>query len=329
MNIGLIGCSPIVEKAILIPLDKTGLRVCGVASRNPLHAKEFAEKHHIDRWYESYEALFEDPSVEAVYLALPPHLHADFIVRALRAGKHVLCEKPICQTVSEWERIEAALPDGLCLMEGVMTKYHRWQDVVRRMAEEGEYGSLLRIKTEMNIIPKPHFYTGYRGDVKSGGVFRDLSCYWLQWIQGFFKGEVSILRGSSDFSGPGGTDWDFHAALCDKACEYGFDCAYASPYKTNHTLELEHATLMVRDFFRASVGCYKMKIKIEEHPSGAVREIVLEPEYYYENQLCVFEACSKAGRLPEPLSAVRQRIDFMERLYRLALAEHRGGNHEN
>ena len=116
--------------------------VVAVASRDQGRAEDYAREHGIERAHGSYKALLDDPDVEAVYISLPNSLHVEWSIRALEAGKHVLCEKPFDRRPSEVERaFDAAERAGRLLMEVFMYRHHpqtgKLQEVVASGAKIG------------------------------------------------------------------------------------------------------------------------------------------------------------------------------------------------
>ena len=111
----------------MIPGIRTPTRceVVAIASRDADRGRSDAERLGIPRVHGSYEALLADPEVDAVYVPLPNHLHAEWTIAAARAGKHVLCEKPLAMTAADAERmVEACRVAGVLLMEAFMYRLH-------------------------------------------------------------------------------------------------------------------------------------------------------------------------------------------------------------
>lgn len=126
VRIGILGAARIAGKALIKPARETpSATVTAVATRDAPRAEAFALEHGIPSSYGSYERLLEDPSVDAVYIPLPNALHGTWTLRALEAGKHVLCEKPFAANADEAARVAAAAASsGLVVMEAMHYRYH-------------------------------------------------------------------------------------------------------------------------------------------------------------------------------------------------------------
>ncbi|MFC4403814.1 Gfo/Idh/MocA family protein [Gracilibacillus xinjiangensis] len=141
---GVISTANIAKKAVIpgIKESKTG-EVYAIASRNSDNAKETAEKLDIPVAYGSYEELLEDREIEAVYIPLPNHLHKEWSIKAIEAGKHVLCEKPIALTADETkEMVDASKKAGVLLAEAFMYRYHPRYQMIEEVIQSGEIGEI-------------------------------------------------------------------------------------------------------------------------------------------------------------------------------------------
>src|SRR5215213_10157800 len=105
ISVGIMGAARVAPMAMVEPAARRAdVRVAAVAAKRAGSAAAFAARHGTATAYDNYEALVEDPSIDVVYNALPPHLHAELSVMCLEAGKHVLCEKPFAMNVEEARR---------------------------------------------------------------------------------------------------------------------------------------------------------------------------------------------------------------------------------
>src|SRR5687767_2063401 len=106
IRIGVLGAAAIVPMALTGPARSVlEAQVISIAARDPKRAQAFARKHHIPRVHETYKDLLADPEIDAIYNPLPNSLHAEWTIRALRAGKHVLCEKPFASNTRAAEEM--------------------------------------------------------------------------------------------------------------------------------------------------------------------------------------------------------------------------------
>jgi xylose dehydrogenase (NAD/NADP) len=148
-----------------------------VASRSAERAETFARERGIARAHGSYEGLLADPEVDAVYVPLPNSMHAEWSIRALEAGKHVLCEKPMSRHPDDVERaFDVAEREGLVLMEAFMWRHHPQLERARELIAEGTIGALKVIRAAFSFTGRP------AGDIRlqralEGGGLMDVGCY--------------------------------------------------------------------------------------------------------------------------------------------------------
>ncbi|MEO0965507.1 MAG: Gfo/Idh/MocA family oxidoreductase [Planctomycetota bacterium] len=159
-------------------------RVVAVASRREESARDFAERHAIERPHGSYEALLQDPAVDAVYVALPNAMHAEWTIKALDAGKHVLCEKPMAVSAAEAQRMFAAADRaGRVLIEAFMYRCHPQFARTCELLTSGAIGELRAI--DASFCYRMRDPTGnIRFDASlAGGAMMDIGCYCLDVIR--------------------------------------------------------------------------------------------------------------------------------------------------
>ena len=147
LNWGLLSTAKI-NRALIKPLNASKrTRLLAVASRNISSAEAYARKWKIPRAHGSYEALLNDPEIDVIYNSLPNHLHAEWTIKALRAGKHVLCEKPFAVSLKEVDAMIAASKEtGKILAEAFMYRHHEQTIKVKEIVDSGALGTLQLIK---------------------------------------------------------------------------------------------------------------------------------------------------------------------------------------
>jgi predicted dehydrogenase len=163
-----------VDKVLPGMMKSRQIRMMAIASRDESLAKRWAKKLGIPKAYGSYEALLADPEIEAIYNPLPNHLHVPLTVAAVRAGKHVLCEKPIAITAAEAEMLRDLPPKQVA--EAFMVRHHpQWQEV-RKRVESGELGQVHAIQVFFSYFNVDPSNVRNQADIGGGGLL-DIGCY--------------------------------------------------------------------------------------------------------------------------------------------------------
>jgi xylose dehydrogenase (NAD/NADP) len=223
--------------------------VLAVASRDGARAEAYAREHDLERAYGSYEALLDDPDVEAVYVPLPNSLHVEWTLRALEAGKHVLCEKPFSRSADDVERaFEVAERAGLVLSEGFMWRHHPQARKLVELVAGGAIGRLRLIRASFGFQLAPVHGADdlrFRPEL-DGGALMDVGCYCLSGIR-LLAGEPERVY-AEQVVGPSGVDIGFGATLRfpdDVVAQ--FDCGFAVPYRDELEVVGDEASLFVDD----------------------------------------------------------------------------------
>ena len=198
--------------------------VVAIGSRDAATAERRAAELGIPRAHGSYEAVLADDEVEAVYIPLPNHLHAEWTIASLRAGKHVLCEKPLAMTAADARRMaEAADSAGLVLMEAFMYRHHPSWLGARAHLRAGRIGELRAVQTWFSFYNDDP--TNIRNIVETGGgALYDIGCYGVDLSRMLFEAEPARVLGSVVRDPVTGTDvvtaaiLEFEAGLATFAC---------------------------------------------------------------------------------------------------------------
>ncbi|MGZ8596010.1 MAG: Gfo/Idh/MocA family protein [Actinomycetota bacterium] len=170
--------------------------VVAIASRDLARAEAAASELAIGRAHGSYEDLLADPDVDAVYIPLPNHLHAEWTIAAARAGKHVLCEKPLAMTAADAERmIEACQAEGVHLMEAFMYRLHPTWEAVRELVASGRIGELRAVQSWFS------YFNDDPANIRNipeagGGALYDIGCYSVSLSRMLFGREPVRIQGS-------------------------------------------------------------------------------------------------------------------------------------
>jgi predicted dehydrogenase len=176
---GILGAGAIAgEFSDGVAASSTGV-VQAVASRSMAKAGRFAADHQVSTWYGCYEDLLADPSVDIVYVATPHPMHAEWAIKAARAGKHVLCEKPLTVSLGEAETvIAAARESGVFLMEAFMYRAHPQTAALLDILKSGVIGEVRALSVSFGYRPGSSWEAGRVTDADlGGGGILDVGCY--------------------------------------------------------------------------------------------------------------------------------------------------------
>ena len=225
---GLVSTADINRKVIPGARESGKVDLVAVASRNQERADDYAREWEIPRAYASYEALLADPDVEAVYISLPNTLHAEWSIKALDAGKHVLCEKPFSRHQEEVDAsFDAAERNGRQLSEAFMYRHNPQTAKLVELVRDGAIGELRLIRSAFSYGLYDAENIRLRTDVE-GGALMDVGCYNVSGSR-LLGGEPERVWGEAWY-GPSGTDWVFAGTMRFAGDVLAaFDCGTALP----------------------------------------------------------------------------------------------------
>ncbi|MES1259138.1 MAG: Gfo/Idh/MocA family oxidoreductase, partial [Gemmatimonadota bacterium] len=197
---GVLGTASIATRKMIPALQAAGNgELVAIASRDLAAAERAAASSGISQAFGSYQALLDDPDVDAIYIPLPNHLHVEWSIRALEAGKHVLCEKPIglnaleARTLLEATRKHPQLKVG----EAFMYRCHPRWDLVRTLVNEGAIGALRAVHTVFSY--DNHDPANIRNvAAMGGGAWLDIGCYGVSVARWLYIAEPISVRGAQD-----------------------------------------------------------------------------------------------------------------------------------
>jgi D-xylose 1-dehydrogenase (NADP+, D-xylono-1,5-lactone-forming) len=202
--------------------------VVAVASRDQSRAEAYAREWEIERAHGSYDALLEDAEVDAVYISLPNTMHAEWSIRAVEAGKHVLCEKPFSRHPEEVEAaFDAAERAGRLLSEAFMYRHNPQAKRLAELVREGTIGELRVVRAAFSYSLYDADNIRLRADVE-GGSLMDVGCYCVSGSR-LLAGEPETVLGRA-YTGPSGTDWVFAGSMGFPGDVFAlFDCGTCLP----------------------------------------------------------------------------------------------------
>ncbi len=202
LRIGILGAAKIAPMAMIKPAGQVPeATVVAVAARDRARAEKFAAKHGIEKVHDDYQAIVDDPEIDAVYVPLAIGMHYKWTDRALRAGKHVLCEKPITGNADEAEQLaDLAESNGLVLMEALHWRYHALAARMKEIMASGELGNIKHIEAHLCIpvlSPKDkRFDYGM-----AGGATMDVGCYPVSMVRHLAEAEPEVVSARAKLVG--------------------------------------------------------------------------------------------------------------------------------
>jgi len=239
---GVLGVAKIATEKVIPAMQRGQFsEVIGIASRSRDKATTAAQRLGLAKAYETYESLLADPQIDAVYNPLPNHLHIPLSIKALEAGKHVLCEKPIALTAREGQLLvdAAAKYPKLKVMEAFMYRHHPQWVTAKRMVTGGMIGPLKTIQS---------FFSYYNVDANNirniaslgGGGLMDIGCYPISLSRFLFDREPTRVFGLSEYDPQFSTDRIASAILDFGEGSSTFTCStQLCPYQRVHIFETE------------------------------------------------------------------------------------------
>ncbi len=248
---GILGCAGIAEKAFIPAVlgSRNGF-LAAIAARDQARARDWAARFDIRTAPRTYQDLVEDPTVEAVYNPLPNDLHAEWSIRALRAGKHVLCEKPLAMSAAEAQAMTAAAEaNGVLLMEGFMYKFHPQVGKALDLIGQGRIGEVRSVHSSFTFRFERDGVNYRWSPAMGGGALYDVGCYTLSAARLVCGAEPLAVSAAARLDPATGIDMTTAAllefpggrfALCDSSFESDFQSRLLV-VGTEGTLQLDRA----------------------------------------------------------------------------------------
>jgi predicted dehydrogenase len=246
---GILGCARITRRGLIpgIRGSRTGA-LHALASRDPAVARAWAAEFGIPRAHSTYEAILDDPEIDAVYIPLPNELHRPWVTAAADAGKHVLCEKPLALDAAEAAAmVEHCRSRGVVLVEAFMWRHQPRSLELRRLVRAGAIGELRLIRSSFSF---PIDAGDWRLDpARGGGALWDVGCYGVSTARLFAGAEPVGHRSIARF-GPTGVDLSFTALLEFPAGVLAaVDCSFEQPFRCSYELVGTRGVIEVPDAY--------------------------------------------------------------------------------
>jgi D-xylose 1-dehydrogenase (NADP+, D-xylono-1,5-lactone-forming) len=269
-----------INRAIIPPLRASARHaLVAVASRDPARGAAYAREWEIPRVYDSYDALLDDPEIDAIYNPLPNALHALWTIRATRAGKHVLCEKPLATTIEDVEAIaEAAAAARVVVTEAFMYRHHPQTLRLQALLAEGAIGQVQLIRSAFTFIltrtEDPRWDPGM-----GGGSLWDVGCYPVSMSRLLAGSEPEEVFGCSRLA-PGGVDDAFTGQMVFGGIVAQFDCGFRAPFRTHLEVVGTEGVISVPAPFKPGPGA-----RLVVSSGDDTREVTVDDQPLYIGEL--------------------------------------------
>ena len=313
---GLLGTARINRAVIPVIRESSRSTLDAVASRTIDRAREYAAEWGIPRAMGSYESLLEDPAIDAVYISVPNSLHPEWTVRALDAGKHVLCEKPLALSVAEVDEIaRAARRAGRVAAEAFMYRHHPLTHAVQKAVLDGAIGELRLIRGAFTFpLTRP-------ADVRfdralGGGSLWDVGCYPVSYaclLAGDSPSKVVGWQETTD----AGIDIAFAGMLrFSGGLVAQFDCGFRAVFRAEMEIVGTSGALRVDRAFRTGPDSRLLLTRGDQ-----IESVPFEAEAPYDGEIRDMESAALDGRAPRvTLAESRRTVETLTRLYTAAAA---------
>ena len=267
-------------------------QILAVAARDPKRAYQFARKHHVPRVHPTYAALLADHDIDAVYIPLPNNLHAQWTIKALKAGKHVLCEKPMASNAVQAEEMaRVARGTGLVLSEAFAYRYHPLTARIQQILASGKLGKIRHMEAEFSFLLPSLNNIRFQYEL-AGGALMDCGCYPVSLIRFLAGAEPRVEKAEAKLHKP---QVD-HRMCADLSFEDGrtarIVCGMLSPklFASVLKVEGEAGSLRVLSPFQPHIF-HRLTLTT---PGGSIKEKV-PGENSYVHQLRAFVRAIRRG----------------------------------
>ena len=298
LKFGILGAARIAPWALLEPAARRlDIDIVGVAARRHGAADQFAAQHGIRKTYDSYEQLLANPEIDVIYNPLPPHLHAEFSIKALEAGKHVLCEKPFAMNAGEAEAmVDAAQRSGKRIVEAFHDRYHPVFARLLEIVDSGALGSIGKLEAVFSHTIPPTEGEFRRIPNMGGGALMDLGCYPVHWCRSLLRAEPQVVEADALLDA-NGCDEEIRATL-------SFGNGTVAQIESRMTPTWQYHARFIMEGERGSVVAENSLLphrghSIVETIDGVMRQYTIGGGTTFDFQLAAFvEAMETGAALP-------------------------------
>lgn len=301
---GIISCASIVPRFTQgMELTETGT-VCAIASRDPAKARKLAEELSIPKAYGDYQALLDDPDIDAVYIPLINSMHYPYAKKALLAGKHVLAEKPFVIHSREAEELfTIAREKKLFLTETVKTPFLPLYEKIMEIIQSGQLGSVRFMDFRQSYTSGP--YTAGWNTEKDcgGGVLYGNEAYFFYMAE-MLNGPIESVSGSASFFDSGAEKQCAVTARFRNNSLAVWAVSQDVLFDNGLTIYFDHGRIFIPDFWKAGTAVIEAEGKEQE-------TIHCPCSFEFQFELSHYNACIREGRWSSPITAPEKTIRYI------------------
>ena len=314
---GILSTAKIAREWLIPALqESSNNEVVAIASRDSERAKKTAEEHNIPKFFGSYDELLQSDDIDAIYNPLPNHLHVPLTQRAIEAGKHVLCEKPLGLDQLEVEKlIQFSEQNPKCVvMEAFMYRFHpQWKKVLE-LIDEGVLGEVLCVDAAFTFFNRDNNNVRNQTGIGGGGVM-DIGCYCISAARTLFGREPKRVSALLDIDPEFGIDRHASAVLDFSPGMSTFYCSMQSASTQHVKVMGSKASLVIENpFYHRGVPS---RLIVREGNSD--REILVGSFNHYVEQVNAFADAVNSGKTaPTPLSDALANMKVIDAVFKSA-----------
>ncbi|PSL40130.1 putative dehydrogenase [Planomicrobium soli] len=319
---GILGTANIARTELIPAIFRASNATVGAIASRSSKVYEVANELNIESAYESYDELLEDEEIDAVYIPLPNHLHKEWVFKAARKGKHILCEKPASLTAEEaGEMVQVCKDNNVKFMEAFMYQFHPQHQRVRNIIDSGEIGEVMLFKSSHSF-----YFAERTGDIRmmkdmGGGSIYDVGCYSIHAIRSVLRTEPVEVQAYAEMDSEAQVDLSAYSFLkLENGAKAVLDCSFDMVDRNEYEVVGTKGSIKVPFAFRpdhngglghviVQTGMFKREEKVYgdiyrmevEHFSKAVLEN-LDPIYSGAStvqNMRVIDACYESIRTGE------------------------------
>jgi predicted dehydrogenase len=304
-----------INRAVIRPIRSSKKsELIAVASRSQEKASQYAASWDIPRFYSTYEDLLEDPEIDVIYNSLPNALHAEWSIKALQMGKHILCEKPLTTNTRDADAvIKAARDTGKIIAEAFMYRHHPQTILVKKMVDSGEIGKLHMIRGSFDYYNTRPMDTRFDAAL-GGGSLWDVGCYPISYAR-YITGKEPMEVFGHQLTGPTGVDLLFAGQLLfpDEVISQ-FECSFITIHKVEIEIIGESGRIIIPEPYKPG-----NRTKIHFLRENQKRTIEIKGQELYQGEIEDIENAILDGKPTRiTLDESKANISTIEALYQSA-----------